>query len=956
MKNSFVLKYLLFACFLVCGCLPAFGQSKIDVKGKLIDESNGDPIIGAVVEYVSSNGGQKRYVSSDKTGGFTLPALTAGAYDLRITYLGMKPYTANVEVSKKNSDLGTITMQIDVKQIDEVVVEGITMRTTQKGDTLVYNAGAFKVAQDATTEQLLSKMPGIKVDGGTVEAQGEEVKKLLVDGKEFFGDDVTTAIRNLPAEVIDKVEVLDKQSDQAEFSGVDDGESYKAINVVTHGGIDHAQFGRFYAGYGFNDLYNISASLNLFKENRRLTLLGMANNVNQQNFGIDDLMGVIGSGGGRRGGPGGMMVGNQSGVSTVQSFGINYANQWRDEKIRVEASYLFNTSKNITESLTEREYFSDQFYDERARDDSKNFNHRINGRVEYKIDSNNTIMFRPTLRFQTNDAFSSDTSSTSMTSSAENALLNVFRSTNDADAFGYSLSGSLIYMHKFGGRDGRVLMMSVDGGLSKNDQDNTQYSLTRYLNPDSTSLLNQYIMNHSSGYNVSGRISYSEPISDHVQLLANYQISYNYSDRDKRSYELPGDLFLDSLSNTYNSGYLIHRVGPGLRYHTERTMFVTNINYQRSTLTGDQVFPTSAKDQMDASFNNVVYMAMLQMRFNPSNMLRIRMNSRTSNPSVTQLQNVLDVSNPLFISQGNPHLQPVYSNNMNIHYRRVDVQKGRTFMVMLNGSTQSNYIANSVERASANGYEVKDDAGNTIVTLDQGAQYSRPVNLDGYWNVSGGVSYGLPVKWLMSNLNFDARVSYNATPTIYNLVQSTTTTTSYTGGITIGSNIDKLDFSFSYNAGYNIAHSTSNNEYFNGVGTGRIVWETWKGITLRANGSYMKYRGVTDKFTEEYFLLNASIGKKIFKNQRGEINVQVNDILNQNKSFSRIVSENYIQNVTSNVLGRYVCISFVYNLKNFTGKDGRRYSQPPEGSDFRSRPPHEGGRPMGPPPGRPMPF
>ena len=166
---------------------------------------------------------------------------------------------------------------------------------------------------------------------------------------------------------------------------------------------------------------------------------------------------------------------------------------------------------------------------------------------------------------------------------------------------------------------------------------------------------------------------------------------------------------------------------------------------------------------MDASFNNVVYMAMLQMRFNPSNMLRIRMNSRTSNPSVTQLQNVLDVSNPLFISQGNPHLQPVYSNNMNIHYRRVNVQKGRTFMVMLNGSTQSNYIANSVERASANGYEVKDDAGNTIVTLDQGAQYSRPVNLDGYWNVSGGVSYGLPVKWLMSNMNFDARVSYNAT-------------------------------------------------------------------------------------------------------------------------------------------------------------------------------------------------
>ena len=271
MKNTFVLKSFLIACLWVLGSFSVFGQSKIDVKGKVIDQSTGDPIIGAVVEYVASEGGQKRYVSSDKTGTFTLPSLSAGTYDLRITYLGMKPYTASVEISKKNSDLGTIAMEIDVKEISEVVVEGITMRTTQKGDTLVYNAGAFKVAQDATTEQLLSKMPGIKVDGGAVEAQGEEVKKLLIDGKEFFGDDVTTAIRNLPAEVIDKIEVLDKQSDQAEFSGVDDGESYKAINVVTHGGIDHAQFGRFYAGYGFNDLYNVSASLNLFKENRRLT-------------------------------------------------------------------------------------------------------------------------------------------------------------------------------------------------------------------------------------------------------------------------------------------------------------------------------------------------------------------------------------------------------------------------------------------------------------------------------------------------------------------------------------------------------------------------------------------------------------------------------------------------------------------------------------------------------------
>ena len=302
-------------------------------------------------------------------------------------------------------------MTPDIQQMDEIVVKGLTMRTTQKGDTLVYNAGAFKVTPDASTEKLLEKMPGIKVEGGSVEAQGEQVKKVLVDGKEFFGEDVTTAIKNLPAEVIDRVEVFDKLSDQVAFSGVDDGQGYKAINIVTQRGLNQAKFGRFYGSYGFDELYNVSASINLLKDNRRLTLLGMANNVNQQNFATDDLLGVLSSGGGRggRGGRGGnaFMIGNQSGVSTVKMFGVDYANQWWD-KLKVQGSYSFNTTKNTTEALTQREYFSAQLYDETGRDNSRNFNHRINGLVEYKINDNNQLMFRPSLSFQTNDTYSGD--------------------------------------------------------------------------------------------------------------------------------------------------------------------------------------------------------------------------------------------------------------------------------------------------------------------------------------------------------------------------------------------------------------------------------------------------------------------------------------------------------------------------------------------------------------------
>ena len=960
-------------------CSAALSAQTTTVTGRVVSQEDSLPLAGVVIEYVPTSGGQTGYATTNKSGNFTLSKINSDTYNLKITCISRTPYTATLKANQSKVELGTIRLAAEDKEIEAVVVEGVAMRTSQKGDTLIYNAGAYKVTQDATTETLLAKMPGMKVEDGKVEVQGEEVKKVTVDGKEFFGDDVTTAIKNLPAEVIDKVQVFDRLSDQGQFSGVDDGQSYKAINLVTHNGVQQAQFGKFTAGYGFNDLYSSSANLNLFKNNRRLTLLGMGNNINQQNFGIDDLLGVMGSGGGRGGrsgrgigGGGGrnmgnFLVGNQSGVSTIKSFGINYSNQW-NSKVRFEGSYFFNTSKNTTESLTDRDYFVDQQnYLAQGRDLSRNFNHRINALIEYKIDTSNTVIFRSSLRFQRNDASSTDTSATSLEGTV-NSLLNYYRGANATNSDGHDLSGSLIYMHRFNGRAGRVLSVSFNGNSGKNNQDNTQYTLTRYLNPDSTSTLDQYILNHSKNYTVSGGISYSEPLTNHLQLVTAYNLSYNFADRDKRSYDLPDLNFLDSLSNTYNSGYLTHRVGPGLRFNTDKYMVVADINYQYATLAGDQQFPSSAQGRLSADFNNVVYMAMARLRFNRTNSLHIRLNSNTNNPSIDQLQSVLDVSNPLFVSQGNPNLKPVYGQTMEVRYLRTNVQKGQTLMVRLSGSVRNNTIASSVERASTNGYEVKDDAGNTIITLDRGAQYSRPVNLNGYWSLSSGLSYGLPVSWLKSNVNFDLSTSYTASPTIYNLVRSTTTTSSYTGGITLGSNISQnLDFMFSYRAGYNIAHSTTNTEYFNGVGSGRLTWITWKGITLRADGSYSKYRGVTDHFNEEFFLLNASLGKKLFNRQRGEVYVQVSDILNQNKNFARTVSDNYIQNITSNVLGRYVSINFVYNLRNFKGKDGKSYDRAdgkrdqfrPEGQEGSGPPPRGmGGGPGagGPPAGGGMPF
>ncbi len=949
--------------------ISAFAQRTGSLTGVLQDAQTKEAMPGTLVEiFPISDSTARRYVTSDARGQFSLAGLPYCEYVYNVTFLGYDTLAGSVNVNRAVVSLGVLKMEQKARDLDEVLVSARAIRTSAKGDTIVYNSDAFKVTQDAATEDLLKKMPGISVQDGTVTAHGETVQKILVDGKEFFGSDVTTAIKNMPAEAIDKVEVFDKLSDQAEFSGVDDGEGYKAINLVTRRNMNRGSFGKFYAGYGFNDKYNAGASLNLFNDKRQISIIGMANNVNQQNFSVEDILGVVGT---SRGGGGGarnrsdremsnFMVGNQSGVSTVYSLGINYSEEW-SEKVKFSGSYFFNSSNTHANTVTNRNYYladdSTQYYDALGISDTRNYNHRFNARLDYRINENNALMFRPSISVQTNDVTSSDTSTTLLSANAmENALVNLFRSASSSHTTGYNISANLIYQHKFGETLGRTLMVMFGAGVSENDGKQNQYSLTRYFNPDSESLLDQYIADNSRSYRLSGRIVYSEPLTPKSQILFNYSVNYSYSDRDKRSYQQPDYTMIDSLSNTYNSGYLTQQVGPGFRYNNKKVMFVGNISYQYSTLVGDQQFPQVTKTS--ANFNNLVYMAMLDVKFNSTNTLRAMLRSSTNNPSVTQLQDVLDVSNPLFVSQGNPDLRPVYDNRLSVRYVNTNVTKGRTFMVMLGGSLQSNYISNATVIAGTSGYEVKDPSGGTAIVLNQGAQYSRPINMNGYWNVNGVMSYGLPVSFLKSNLNLNLGINYEATPNIFNEVKSTTNTTSYTAGAMLGSNIsEKLDFTLGYDVGYNVASNAvrteSNNRYLNQQVSGNFKWITWGGITLQANGSYLKYSGITDSFIEDYFLLNVSLGKKIFKHQRGEVNVSVNDLLNQNKSFARNMTATYIENVRTNVLGRYFSINLIYNLRRFGGRDADYSTHRGENPDsLRDGPPMGGGRPpMGLPPG-----
>lgn len=315
------------------------------LSGTVTDKTTKEGLISATVQLVSSDG-KSSYTSTDLNGNFQFKKLQPGTYTLQVTYVGYKSYNAKQTLSEGQEKRVKIEMTEDAQLLGEVSVQGRATRAEQQGDSLLYNAEAFQVMMGSSAEDLLAKMPGIIVEGGTIQAQGEQVQKVLVDGKEFFDGDVNLAIKNLPSDVIASIEVFDKKSEQAEFTGFDDGEEVKTINIVTKGGFRQGTFGEVSGGYGTDDRYKVNGNLNFFNDDRRISVLGMSNNVNQQNFSQEDLAGVMaagnsgrgrggrgGGGGGRSGAPGGssasnFMVGSLGGVTSANGLGLNYVDQW----------------------------------------------------------------------------------------------------------------------------------------------------------------------------------------------------------------------------------------------------------------------------------------------------------------------------------------------------------------------------------------------------------------------------------------------------------------------------------------------------------------------------------------------------------------------------------------------------------------------------------------------------
>ena len=950
-------RVLLTLALMACFAVEAAAQRTGSITATVVDAATGIGIPGAVMEFTpEKNPDNKKYTSTDADGKVDVGGLPYGSYMLKVSFIGYDNLEQKIRISAAKTALGVLKMQEGTTRIDAVKIEVQSMRTSQKGDTVSYNASAFKVSNDSDVEGLLKKMPGITVNNGEVEAQGETVKKIFVDGKEFFGEDVTTAIKSLPAEAVKSIEVYNKLSDQAEFSGMDDGEGFKALNIVTHENMRQGQFGKLYAGYGYdadsdNDSrhkYLAGGNVNFFTGDSRISLLALFNNINQQNFSFEDILGVTGGGGGGFGrGVGQYMTRPQSGIASVNSIGLNYSDSWgKKKKVTFEGSYFFNRTSTVNHSTNDRWYEDPYDIDTlstRGYSTTRNNNHRLNARIEWKISPNQSLMSRTGISFQSNNPLST-TLGSQWGESGFSRIDNYSTSKNH----GYNLREFLQYRAKLG-KDGRTI--TIDGNINYGNRNNTSdnWSNTaeafRYLpehNLDYAKenapleLLYQHSTRPSTGTYLGANFTYTEPVSKHSQVSLQYRADYQKQWQDKNTqtrYEDTDFVPNPLLSSNSNSDYWTHNVGPGFRYSKERNTFVANVYYQHAVLAGT-IANNGRDEHINRKYNHFTYFMMGNLNINRQNTIRLFVMSNTQNPGIDNLQSIYDVSNAQYISRGNPDLNPSYSHSIRFHYTNSNVNKGRTFMWMFSYQNTSDYITS---------YTVQNPKGMVIDGEQYNPlQYSQRVNMDGYNSLRTFISYGMPLGFMKCNLNLSTGVSYSITPTMFaNGItvnpdgsmpegeRNEARQFSYNAGAVLGSNIsENVDFTVSWNGSYSLANNSlatrqANNRYFYHVASASLKATFLRGFTFTGSFAYTQNVGFTNDYNEEYMLCNLYLGHKLFKNKRGEVMVGVNDLFNQNQAFSRSVGSGYTQNATNSVVGRYYMVQFVYNLRHF-GKKGSR--------------------------------
>ncbi len=933
-------------------CTFAFSQSsqQFSLRGVLRDSLNKEPITGATVLITNAAGtANLGYATTAVDGSFEVKRLPAGKHLLQISMMGYTTFKRTIEMSGSPSviNLGDIALLEDMVHLNEVVVTSIGNPIVVKKDTIEYNASSFKVPEGAMLEDLLKKFPGAEIGSdGSITINGKTVSKVLLDGKTFFSDDPQIATKNLTAKMIDKVQVVDRKSEQSRFTGIDDGNEETVLNLTVLPGMKNGWFGNASAGAGTEERYQGGAFVANLKDDRQISILVSGNNTNNRAFSdisgnmMSQGRGFAGGGGGRMGGGGGfggmagggmrVNIGGTSmnfggnGITTSWLAGLNYHDEF-GKKVKLGGNYFYNGSETDKKQESYRQNLlvgdSTSFYNQFSNSVTNTQGHRVALELEYTISDRTSLLFRPNVNYGIGN-FDEQSYYETLTSTGDS--VNMGRSSATGDNQSISTNGELLFRHKFN-KENRTFSTNVTYGYSDNAIDGKNESYTKIFNsmrPDE--LVNQQYHSDNGSWSLGTRFSYTEPLwKNHYMELA-YNIRYNENTSEKSTYNYNAttqryDVFDTLYSNHYRNVFVNQQAELNVRGIYEKTSWTVGVNVQPSYTKSE------GRDQEAFSRHVVNFSPMAQFSYQPSNNVNLRLNYRgtTNQPSISQLQPVPDNSNPLQERLGNPDLNPSFTQNLMLMYRNTNMSNFRTMVAMVNAAMTSDQIVNM-----------------NIYESSTGKQLIRPTNINGSYSATGMFMINSPIKKskfsVMSNTwtTYNQSVSLSKTVAVFdkdnidfgNTEDSKTRSLSITEMLRLGYKGNKIDINLSGRAGYSQTWYTLSAQeqpaYWNNSVSGDFTWTLPWDFSLSSDASYTYYIGYSDGYNEPLTMWNAGLSKLLFKKKQGTLAIKVYDILNEQRSNARVTTENYIEDSIVNTLGRYVMFSFTFRFGTFGNSGG----------------------------------
>lgn len=886
------------------GTYGLFSQSNQQNVIGVVKDGNGIPVVGASVVLLNAvDSALISFASTESDGSFILKKIKRGEYRFQISYLGYGTMEKLVQVTQENLNMGVITLAESSNLLDEVKITAEFTPIIIKKDTIEYNADAYRVRPNATVEELLKKLPGIEVDDqGVITAQGEEVKRVTVDGKKFFGDDPKMATKNLPADAIKKVQVFDKKSDRAEFTGISDGETEKTINLELKADKKIGNFGEIAAGLGNKDRFESKLSLNKFNAKYQIASLINFNNVSNQGFSFSDYSALMGQNPFSRGGSSSGLInsGNNNGQIKSLTGGLNLYYEF-SKKLNVNSNYFITYADQFLIRNTDKENVNgtESFYSyEDAANNSLRKQHNVNFNFQLKPDSFTRMDFESFIRFNFNNA---DSKLFSGTSNA--ALLKVSDNIQSdlADSDVQDLNFRLNITRRLK-KAGRIVSLNTQFGLTESSSD---YIVDRseydYLVSIRERILQEQISkNDNNNFNINAE--FKEPLGKKNYLGFIYSMRNYSTDLLKDFYDIDTissiRMLNDELSANSFNDILYNRYG--LNYTKDNDNYNINANF---------VFQRSALDWNDGSVNimpvNKKYNYFLpSLNFNwTAKNLRFRYSTSVDEPSASQLQPIVNNSDPLNLYVGNPDLRPEYSHSFNIRYNFFDNFNFRNLFAFITLRHTKDKIVNAQSIGS-----------NFVRTIS-------PVNTPSSQNINLNITYSTPIRKLTIKSRIFGNMSVNKSFNFINAFQNEVISTRPRLGLELenlknkvvslvmGGEISYEQNRYSQSATLNTSFTT--NRYWS-----NLLVQFGKGWTVEGNVNHTVYS--KEKFGENNTLtfVNSSFSKRFYKD-RITASFRVNDVLNTGAGISRAIGDTYVEEVYTNAIGRYLMLTLTYKLSAF---------------------------------------